>query len=143
MLQKIFSQISNFSHFQTSSSNGDEVFLTSYCFKTNCCPPSGFPGSWRHYSGLLSSFSLIVSFFPLLSPPPLYSILNKVTPFSFSILLQGQLTSILVPPVIDQVTQFQCSFSPACLKVFLIWYEGCLVHLGGYLSEIEVWSRFG
>lgn len=53
------------------------------------------------------------------------------------------MTSIPVPSVIDQVTQFQCSFFPTCLKVCLVGYEGCLVHFGGYLSEIEIWILFG
>jgi len=53
---------------------------------------------------------------------------------SISILLQGQLTSILLPPVIDQ---FQCSFSPAWFEGCLTWFGGCLVKIGDSFSQLR------
>ena len=65
---------------------------------------------------------------------PLSSVLNKATFVSSSVLLQAQLTRILVPPVIDQVGQFQRSQLIVCH----IQLGGGLVLLGASLVEIEV-----
>lgn len=60
---------------------------------------------------------LLQCLLPLLSPPPPFSnALSESRFVSFSVLLQGQLTSI-VPPVVDHVGQFQNSHSPAQLGV--------------------------
>ena len=55
---------------------------------------------------------------------------------SISILLRGQLTSIWAPPVIDEVSQFQCSFSLARLGEHFAQFGGCLIQFGVYLVEI-------
>ena len=64
----------------------------------------GSPRTWSCSSGSLSSSSFC----------------SESRFVSFSVLLQGQLTSILVPLVVDQVGQSQCSYSPAQLRVCLV-----------------------
>ena len=51
---------------------------------------------------------------------PLSSLLTELRFILFSVLSQGQLTSVVVPPVVDQVGQFQCSHPPARLGVCLV-----------------------
>ena len=57
---------------------------------------------------------------PLDHFPPLPSVLIELKFILFSVLLQGQLTLILVPLVVDQVGQSRCSYSPAQLGVCLV-----------------------
>lgn len=80
-------------------------------------PSPGFPSSSS--SSLLSSSSTFL-FLPF-----------QMMFVSISVFSQGQMTSILLPSVIDQVAQFQCSYSPARLRV-------CLIQLGRGLVETEV-----
>jgi len=63
---------------------------------------------------------LLQCLLPLLSLPPLSSVLSELGFVSFSVLLQRQQTLTLVPPVVDHVGQFQCSHSPAWLGVCLV-----------------------
>ena len=76
------------------------------------------PGSQSCSSGPLFSSSLAVSASSTFSSSSFFCCESRFV--SFSVLLQGQLTSILVPPVVDQVGQFQCSHSPAWLGVCLV-----------------------
>ena len=88
----------------------------------------GSPRTWSCSSGpLSSSFFCSESRFVL-----------------FSLLLQGQLTSILVPLVVDQVGQSRCSYSPTQLGVclvrlwgYLVQIGGCLFRTGGCLAQTE------
>lgn len=57
---------------------------------------------------------------------PLLFVLDAMTPVFISVLPQGQLMFILVPPVIDQVVQFQCSFPLVGLRVFPCWLRSPL-----------------
>lgn len=132
---KSLSQTLNFSHFQRSSSNGGNVFLTFVVF--SFCPGCFLPWHqcqwycWGPLPWISFLFLLFSSIFFLYFPLP--SIPNEVMFVSISVFSQGQMTSILLPSVIDQVAQFQCSFSPAWLRGCLFPFGGCPVGIGGCL----------
>lgn len=63
---------------------------------------------------------LLQCLLPLLSPPPLSSALSESRFISFSVLLQGQLKSTVVPPVVGQVGQFRYSHSSVWLGICLV-----------------------
>lgn len=91
----------------------------------------------RNLSSLVSVTVVLLRAPPLdllpLLPPLLFSILKEAILVSISVFFQGQLTSILVPSVIDHVAPFWCSFSPTWLRSYLVQFQDCLVHFGGYL----------